>query len=256
MMTIGTVARKTGLTVRTLHHWEDIGLIKPVRSESGQRHYGVRDLVSITQIKQLKAANLRLEDIAALMEGTSDALQVLSTQMALLESQKHEITTAVQGLKEAIHTLEAGHAPSLAHLCTAIKWGQSHMSEDKWQAVYDAYYTKDEQAEWANAKLSWAADMGPDGIKNTEQKWAHLIARIEDLIQQGAQPTDASARACAGEWAALTGEFIERNPALAAGVGRMYDDLENWDAKTGGNAPEPPFSPEVWNFVQEASKTT
>ena len=48
MMKVGTLAKKTGLTIRTLHHYEEIGLLSPShRTASGQRLYGAEDVARL-----------------------------------------------------------------------------------------------------------------------------------------------------------------------------------------------------------------
>jgi MerR family transcriptional regulator, thiopeptide resistance regulator len=62
-MTVGRLAAATGLTVRTLHHWDAIGLLAPAeRSQAGHRRYGpaeVRRLYRIVALRRLSTRSRR-----------------------------------------------------------------------------------------------------------------------------------------------------------------------------------------------------
>src|SRR5688572_18321935 len=62
---VGEVAEATGLTVRTLHHYDEIGLLVPSgRSEAGYRLYGDGDLRRLYRILALRGTGLPLDEIA------------------------------------------------------------------------------------------------------------------------------------------------------------------------------------------------
>jgi DNA-binding transcriptional MerR regulator len=63
-MKVGTLAKRTGLTVRTLHHYDEIGLLSPShRTQSGHRLYGEEEFSRLQQIASLKHLGLPLEEI-------------------------------------------------------------------------------------------------------------------------------------------------------------------------------------------------
>lgn len=69
-LTVGEVARRTGLTVRTLHHYDKIGLVQPSgRSESGYRLYNACDIERLHSVLSLKQLGLSLEDIGVALAG-------------------------------------------------------------------------------------------------------------------------------------------------------------------------------------------
>ena len=69
--TIGELAGSTGLTVRTLHHYDRIGLLQPTdRSPSGYRLYGSEDVQRLYRILALRQLGLSLKDIDAALAGT------------------------------------------------------------------------------------------------------------------------------------------------------------------------------------------
>src|SRR5215216_4285256 len=72
MWKIGELARRTGLTVRTLHHYDAIGLLSPAeRSEGGHRVYGEDDVRRLYRIVSLRSLGFPLEAIAAALDEDS-----------------------------------------------------------------------------------------------------------------------------------------------------------------------------------------
>jgi DNA-binding transcriptional MerR regulator len=61
---VGELARRTGLTIRTLHHYDEIGLLKPsLYSESGHRLYTARDVARLQQVLSLRQLGFALEQV-------------------------------------------------------------------------------------------------------------------------------------------------------------------------------------------------
>src|SRR5437762_1096693 len=86
---VGELARSSGLTVRTLHHYDEIGLLKPSgRSESGYRLYSDADVARLHGIQAMRHLGLALNDIAALLDGDAPAPEaILEEQMKALDRQ-------------------------------------------------------------------------------------------------------------------------------------------------------------------------
>jgi len=67
---IGELARATGLTVRTLHHYDEIGLLRPSeRTQAGYRLYGDDDVRRLYEIRALRDLGLPLQDIPVALDG-------------------------------------------------------------------------------------------------------------------------------------------------------------------------------------------
>ncbi len=84
--TVGQLARATGLSVRVLRHWEDMGLVTPERTASGHRRYGPAQVTRLYQAMALRRAGLGLGQIAELLgERDHDPAATLRTHLAQLE---------------------------------------------------------------------------------------------------------------------------------------------------------------------------
>ncbi len=104
--TVGQVAELAGVTVRTLHHYDRIGLLEPEkRSEGGYRRYGSADLERLHRILSYRELGLTLEDIASLLDDPGiDPVAHLTRQERLLGdriARLEEMLAAVQTTKEA-----------------------------------------------------------------------------------------------------------------------------------------------------------
>jgi len=103
---VGEVARRTGLTVRTLHHYDQLGLLVPSgRSDGDYRLYDAGDLRRLLAVQHLKSLGLSLDDIAAALDDpTFDARDAVERHIALVEErlgQERELLARLRALREA-----------------------------------------------------------------------------------------------------------------------------------------------------------
>src|SRR4051812_25105900 len=76
MLTVGELAATTGLTIRTLHHWDEIGLLCPAtRSGAGHRRYSDGDVARLYRIVALRGLGLSLDEVAAALESEGPDLR-------------------------------------------------------------------------------------------------------------------------------------------------------------------------------------
>jgi MerR family transcriptional regulator, thiopeptide resistance regulator len=104
--TVGQVSRMAGITVRTLHHYDEVGLLSPSgRSRAGYRQYGADDLERLQQILCYRELGFSLDDITAIVsDGQRTAIDHLARQRALLTeriARLQAIVTAVDTMMEA-----------------------------------------------------------------------------------------------------------------------------------------------------------
>jgi DNA-binding transcriptional MerR regulator len=98
-LAVGDLARATGLTVRTLHHYDRLGLLSPGRDAAGRRRYGPAETRRLHQIIALRGFGLPLAEIARLLEGGGpDPLRLLHRQL----EQAEERIAAAQRLRRSL----------------------------------------------------------------------------------------------------------------------------------------------------------
>src|SRR3954452_18103561 len=86
--TVGALAEASGLTVRTLHHWDEIGLLRPAeRSAAGHRRYSAADVERLYRIVALRGLGLSLEAIGAVLGGDDDLRAAVTAHLARVDEQ-------------------------------------------------------------------------------------------------------------------------------------------------------------------------
>ncbi|KFZ81283.1 transcriptional regulator [Amycolatopsis sp. MJM2582] len=109
---VGKVAALSGVTVRTLHHYDEIGLLSPSgRTAAGYRSYSDDDLDRLQRVLFYRELGFGLETIAKVIEDPGvDALEHLRRQRALLADRIGELTRMAESVERVIAAKEAGNA--------------------------------------------------------------------------------------------------------------------------------------------------
>ena len=139
MYRVSEFAEKAGVTVRTLHHYDRLGLLQPSgRTEAGYRLYGDRDFARLQQIVTLKFIGLPLKQIKDLLDrGDLDLAATLRLQRRLLLEKRLQVEAAIQAIEEAERSLKSSRKPDLAALKkiievmerqTAMEWTKKYYS--------------------------------------------------------------------------------------------------------------------------------
>src|SRR5207248_10802127 len=102
---VGELARRTGLTIRTLHHYDEIGLLKPsLHTEAGHRLYTAGDVARLQQVLSLRQLGFGLEEIRACLDRADfSPLEVIRLHVARLREQ----IELQRGLCERLEALAA-----------------------------------------------------------------------------------------------------------------------------------------------------
>jgi DNA-binding transcriptional MerR regulator len=107
---VGKVAELAGVTVRTLHHYDEIGLLSPgERTSAGYRRYGERDLERLEQILYYRELGFPLEEIAAILDDpAADAGTHLRRQHRLLTERVERLQKMVTAVEYAMEARQMG----------------------------------------------------------------------------------------------------------------------------------------------------
>ncbi len=94
---IQAFANLAGVTVRALHHYDRLALLRPKRSRAGYRLYGTPELQRLEQIVALKLVGLPLKQIKTVLDRDARALpDVLRAQLRALEDKQRQIDQAIE----------------------------------------------------------------------------------------------------------------------------------------------------------------
>jgi DNA-binding transcriptional MerR regulator len=212
---IGELARRTGLTVRTLHHYDAIGLLKPsARSDAGYRLYDRNDVARLHQVQALRRLGLSLADIGALMAGNGLPLPVvIDQQLRALDRQIAEASRLRERLALLRGALADGTEPDLADWLTTLES----------MSMYDRYFTQDELA-----RLPY---VGNDAARRAE--WKALASMVRDMLARGVTPAMAEAQIAARRWIGMLEEDTGGDPRLVAKLNRMFAEQPAFREETG-----------------------
>ncbi|HBT3737922.1 TPA: MerR family transcriptional regulator, partial [Klebsiella pneumoniae] len=164
LLKVGELAGRSGITVRTLHYYDNIGLLIPsARSDSGYRLYNRADIARLHHIQALRRMGMTLAEVGAILERSDLALPtVLERQIAMLNQQLAQITALRARLQTMQLQLTAGDDPELNDWLTTLEL----------MTMYDKYFTADELAQLP----FYQADT------QRQQEWAAMVQQVHELM--------------------------------------------------------------------------
>jgi DNA-binding transcriptional MerR regulator len=214
-------AARAGVTVRTLHHYDRLGLLRPSRrTAAGCRLYSARDYARLQQIVTLKFLGFSLPQIALLLQRRpGDLRAALAAQRRVLEERRRRLDRAIEALAHAEETVSGSRTDWGAFL-NIIKAIQTEMNTD-WMKKY---YNEEAQALIAERQGIWS----PELQKRIEQDWANLIRDLEAAAADREHFAGARAQGLAERWSKLIEGFTGGHAALEEGLCHLWSDQANW----------------------------
>lgn len=224
---VGALAKATGLSVRTLHHYDDIGLLVPsVRTPAGHRMYTAEDVQRLQQIHSLRAMGFPLEEIRHLLDSSAISAQhVIQLHLQRLQEHIEAQQRLARRLQQVARHLETAAEPPVEELCRIIEGTR----------IMEKYFTTEQLAELETRRST----IGDDRIRQVEQEWAEIIPAVRAHMANGTGPDDTDLQALARRWKALVDEFTGGNREIAANVRKMYDKEHATINTANPNTPDP-----------------
>ncbi len=213
--TVRQLARLAGVTVRTLHHYDQIGLLRPsARSAAGYRLYGEADLLRLQQIMLFKELDVPLEQIREILDDRQfDLVQALRSHRHTLQARAARLETLLHTIDKTIATLTED-TPMLTV-----------------EELYEGFSQEDAERYRREARANWGAEM----VEATERRARKLSkAQWQAVGQQGEQatqllaslmdrsPDDPAVQAAIAQHHAWIENFYAAPAELYRGLGQMY----------------------------------
>jgi MerR family transcriptional regulator, thiopeptide resistance regulator len=226
-MKIGELAKRSGLTVRTLHHYDSIGLLCPsARSEAGYRLYHRDDVARLHQIQALRRFGVALADIGTFLADPGHRLPaIVDQQIDALTRQIAQASALREQLTQLQRQLAAGEQPELASWLTTLEL----------MNMYDKYFTKEQLA-----RLPFF-----NGDQQRIEEWQAIVARMQALKDSGMPPGDPIARELARNWMIMLERDTGGDAQLLVGINTMQDNEPEQRARNG-------ITPELGAYVMQA----
>ncbi|MGG4442106.1 MerR family transcriptional regulator [Brevibacillus fortis] len=205
LYTVNDVAKLSGTTIKTLYHYQKIGLLMPaIITENGYRYYGENELKRLQQILFYRELDFSLDDIKAALDHKPDRLRCLCEQQAMLQARKLRLKRILLTLEETIRHERKRENMSTTNMFDGLneeEWKQAFAQQNEHlQAEYDYQLdtenldaaTMNEKAAEATAFMTFMAEAL---INNKSVDDVTVVSAIENHLAflQKDHPIDAKA---------------------------------------------------------------
>jgi DNA-binding transcriptional MerR regulator len=237
-MKIGTLARRVGITVRTLHHYHRIGLVVPTaRTGSGHRLYAARDIERLARVLLLKQLGLPLDQIAhTLSARKSSACDLISQHLAQLRARIQREQSLCQRLQDLLNILQKTKRASVEDFLNLMEM----------MTMIENYYTPEQLDQLKKRREA----LGDDAIKAVENEWPQLIEKVKTEMLAGTPVTDPKVQALARRWKELVESFTGGDPGISKSLGKLWKEKGPEMAGKMNRG----FDPQVFQYAAEAQK--
>jgi DNA-binding transcriptional MerR regulator len=216
--TIGEVARLAHVSVRTLRHYDAVGLLRPsARSAAGYRLYDRADLERLQQVLGYRELGFRLTDIRRVMNDPAfDRRRALEEQRDLLAARGRRLDALRAAVERSLQAIEKGTTMTADDMFEVFgdfdPWDHEAEVRERW-GDSDAY-AETARRTAAYAKEDWRAIQA-----EADEITADFVAALDDRLE----PDDAAVQAIVERhWRHLERWFYTPTAAILAGLGDLY----------------------------------
>lgn len=219
--TVHELAELSGLSVRTLHHYDEIGLLKPQRGTNNYRMYGVTEVDRLQQVLLYRECGMALADIKRLLDDpTFHAGDALEKHLCDLRVQQQRLEGLIASVEKTL---------------AARKKGTTMNDEEKFEAFKRDLVAKNEEQYGKEVRERWGDDAADASNANmmgmTEEQYQHmqeLEAQIAEALKAGmatGDPAGEDAQRAADlhrQWLCCTWKNGTYSKQAHQGLAEMY----------------------------------
>ena len=223
LLSVGDVARLAGVTVRTLHHYDRIGLLSPSeRTAAGYRLYGEDDLDRLHAVLAYRELGFALDDVAALLDGAAEPLAHLRRQHGLVRSRIEQLHRLLAGLEKEME---------------AQMTGMRLTPQERFEVFGDAdpeQYADETHERWGDTDAyresrRRTSAYGKDDWVAIKAEGQAVTRRFGELLTAGVPATAAEAGdAVRAHREHITRWFYDCTPQMQRGLAQMYVEDERF----------------------------
>ncbi len=209
---VGELARRTGLTIRALHHYDEIGLLRlSQHSEAGYRLYSAGDVARLQQVLSLRQLGFSLEEVRDCLDRPGfSPLESIRLHIGRLRERielQRELCEKLEGIAAHFRAAEEVSADEFLKVIERMTMIESYYTPEQMEAIK----TRGEQ-------------MGEEAIRQSQVDWAELIAQVRAEKEKGTDPTDPKVQALARRWIYLVNGFTGGDPGITQSLKRLWKE--------------------------------
>jgi DNA-binding transcriptional MerR regulator len=235
---VGELARRTGLTVRTLHHYDEIGLLKPsLHTEAGHRLYTTDDIARLQQVLSLRQLGFSLDEVRDCLDRPEFApVAVIRLHVARLREQIEMQRGLCERLEALAACFNAAGEVSADEFLRTIEV----------MTMMEKYFTTKQLEQMRERREA----LGEEFLRQKQAEWAEVIALIRAEMDRGTDPADAKVQALAQRWQRLVDFTTGGDPAIKQAIKRHWEEQgDNLAAQFGSEYDSRP----VWGYMEKAA---
>jgi DNA-binding transcriptional MerR regulator len=208
---VGELAKRTGLSVRALHHYEAVGLLAPARQGNGaHRRYTAADVARLQQIRSLRQIGLSLSEIRECLSNPSFTLhRVVTLHVSRLRERIAREEDLCRRLEQLLERLAASPKIEVDEMLYALEG----------IALAERYFTAEQRRFIAERAKSYStADARRDA-----RRWQKLMDEVTVAMERGDDPQSPHVQRLAARWRKLIVEFTNGDPGITQSLRNQYE---------------------------------
>jgi len=214
-------AKLAAVTIRTLHHYEQVGLLKPRRTIAGYRLYSRTDLERLEQIVALKFLGLPLQQIKILLDRDPPMLpEALQVQLTILEKKRQLLDGAIGAIRDAVSAIQAGKPVEVVDLKRIIGAIKMQNNAD----FMKKYFSRESWAKLTNLKKQ----LTPESPLSRSRTWIELLCDVQATL--GSDYASKKAQLLAARWMKFIDVSSQGDSGIQAGWTNAWLDRKHWPA--------------------------
>jgi DNA-binding transcriptional MerR regulator len=220
---VGELADRTGVSVRALHYYDEIGLLVPAgRTEAGHRLYGEGEVMRLQQIASLRALGLSLDEIRQCLdaEGCSPT-RVIELHVARLRERiesERRLCERLEGVARLLSARGSSSGEVSVERLVETVMEVTRMSEN-----IEKYYSPEQLEQLEHRKQ----ELGEERIRAVEAEWLRLIEQVEAEMGVGTDPANERVQELGRRWMELVEEFTGGDASIRRSLDNLYQQEEN-----------------------------
>jgi MerR family transcriptional regulator, thiopeptide resistance regulator len=217
--TVKKLANLAGVTVRTLHHYDQIGLLKPsARTSAGYRQYGEQDLLRLQQVLFFREFGMPLEDIQRVLDKPDfDMLAALEQHYSRLMAEQARVAVMLCTIEKTMQKLK-DKENTMTLTDAELYEGLPKETVERWQREVTEKYDPALVAE-SNRRVR---KMSKEQWQAIKAEGGAVTLRLAELYKAGAKPESAEAQSAIAGQRRWIEHFYTPSAEVFRGLGELY----------------------------------